>query len=265
MLTDDQRDEFQDRGLLRLPAAVHADDAERMRDRLWQHLQQHHGARPGRPDTWPAGAVAHFQSLARNGAFDALASPLVRVAIDALLGPGTWQEPEQWGRPLVTFPGDARWRLPSRGWHRDSSDRPGDPALVVFGCLAPVEPRGGGTLAVTGSHRLAAPEGPYGGLRSAQVCARLAVDHPWFRDLLTPGAEPERTERLLGSRYVVDRSPLLIAELTGRTGDVVVMHPRLLHAVAPNALCMPRLMLLQFVHLRADRRSLLRGSAMLSP
>jgi Phytanoyl-CoA dioxygenase (PhyH) len=247
MLTADQREDFHRNGLLWLPAAIDADDAERMRDRLWDHLRQDHGARPDRPDTWPAGALAHFQSLTRPGAFDALASPPVLAAIDALLGPRACREPEQWGRPLVTFPEGAPWRLPYRGWHRDSSDRPGDPVLVVFGCLAPVEARGGGTLVVTGSHQLTAPEGRYGGLRSARVRERLAADHLWFRDLFTPGAEPQRTERLLGSTYLADGSPVQIAELTGDRGDVILMHPRSLHAVAPNALGTPRLMLLHFV------------------
>jgi len=135
-------------------------------------------------------APAHFQSLTRSGAFDALASPALLAALDGLLGRTGWQAPERWGRALVTFPQGLPWQLPARGWHQDSSDRPGDPALVAFLCLAPVRPEGGGTLVVTGSHRL--------------------------------------------------------------TGDAFLMPPRLMHAVAPNALDTPRLMLLQFVQQRAD-------------
>lgn len=253
MLTTRQRDEFHRRGLLCLPAAVPGDDVERMRDRIWHHLQHVHGARPDRPGTWPVGALAHFQSLARTGAFTALASAPVVEAIEALLGRHGWQAPEQWGRPLVTFPDAASWRLPSRGWHRDSSDRPGDPVLVVFACLAPVEREGGGTLVMAGSHRLTGPEGRYAGLRSAQVRERLAAEHAWFQDLFTPGAEPDRTARLFGSRYEVDRIPLEMTELTGGPGDVFVMHPQSLHAVAPNALGTPRLMLLHFVQQQTER------------
>ena len=90
MLTTDQREEFHRHGLLRLPGAVAAEDVERMRDRLWQHLQHVHGAHPGHPDTWPAGAPAHFQSLTRSAAFGALASPPVLTALDALAGSGGW-------------------------------------------------------------------------------------------------------------------------------------------------------------------------------
>ena len=38
MLTVSQRKEFDDRGLLHLPAAIAADDTQRMRHALWQHL-----------------------------------------------------------------------------------------------------------------------------------------------------------------------------------------------------------------------------------
>ena len=100
------------------------------------------------------------------------------------------------------------WRRWSRGW-RDA---------------------GGGGVARTGR-----------GSPSASLRTRLGVDHPWFHDLFTPGAEPERTDRLPGSRTEVDGSPLWIEELSGRPGDVVLMHPRSLHAVAPNALRPPRL------------------------
>jgi len=242
-----QRDEFDRRGLLRLPSAVPANDAEKMGNRLWQHLQQTHGALPARPDTWPVLAPAHFQSLTRSGAFDAMAAPPVFAAIDGLLGRKGWRTPERWGRPLVTFPQDSQWQLPARGWHLDSSDRPGDPVPVVFACLAPVRPAGGGTLVVTGSHRLTRPGSRYSGLRSAQVRDRLGSDHAWFRDLLTEGDEPDRTARLLGQTYRIDDIELQIAELTGDTGDAFLMHPRLMHAVAPNARDTPRLMLLHFV------------------
>lgn len=247
MLAADQRTEFENRGLLRLPAAISAEGSQGMQNRLWQHLREECGAESDRPATWPVGVRAHFQAVTRTGAFNGLASPSVRAAIDALLGPRTWREPEQWGRPLVTFPDSPVWRLPARGWHRDSSDRVGDPILVVLACLAPLQPTGGGTLVVTGSHQLTAPHGRYGGLRSAQVRDRLAADHWWFGDLLTPAPEPERTERLLGAGCIVEGTTLEIVELTGSPGDAFLMHPRSLHAVAPNALEAPRLMLLQFL------------------
>src|SRR4051794_40194022 len=46
LLTEAMRREFDDRGLLRLPAAISADRAVWMRDWLWRHLRRTHGARP---------------------------------------------------------------------------------------------------------------------------------------------------------------------------------------------------------------------------
>lgn len=243
-----QLDEFDSRGVLRLPGAVPATDAGAMRDRVWAHLGEAYGALPDRPDTWPVATPAHFQKLIRTGAFDAMATAGIRAAVEALLGARGWRPPPNWGRPLVTFPDPGTpWRLPVSGWHTDSAGRPGDPVLVVFACLAPVRPRGGGTLVVPGSHRLTGAGGRYAGLRSADVRVRLADDHPWFRELWTSGPEPGRTERLLGSGTVVDGVELRIEELTGDSGDAFVVDPRLLHAVAPNCLEAPRLMLLQFI------------------
>jgi hypothetical protein len=250
MLSAVQMDEFDRGGLLRLPGAIPAADAERMRARLWRHLWTAHGVAPERPDTWAVATPAHFQTLTGTGAFDAMATAALRSAADALLGVHGWGPPVHWGRPLVTFPQPGvPWRLPASGWHIDSAGRPGDPILVAFACLAPVRRHGGGTLVVTGSHALTRAGGRYGGLRSADVRVRLAEDNAWFRDLWTPGREPDRTERLLGSSSVIDGFELRIEELTGDTGDAFLMSPRLLHAVAPNSLDTPRLMLLQFLEL----------------
>jgi hypothetical protein len=247
MLSAAQLDEFDRAGLLPLPGAIPVRDADAMRDRLWRHLREEHGAAPERPDTWAVATPAHFQTLIRTGAFNAMATEEIRSAVDVLLAAQDWRPPVNWGRPLVTLPQPGvPWRLPASGWHIDSAGRSGDPILVVFACLAPVRPHGGGTVVVTGSHRLTHASGRYEGLRSADVRVRLADDHPWFRDLWTPSQEPDRTERLLGSSRVIDGFTLRIEELTGDTGDAFVMNPRLLHAVAPNSLA-PRLMLLQFI------------------
>jgi ectoine hydroxylase-related dioxygenase (phytanoyl-CoA dioxygenase family) len=41
--------------------------------------------------------------------------------------------------------------------------------------------------------------------------------------------------------------PLQVEEMTGQPGDLYLMHPRALHAGAPNATDQPRLVLSQFV------------------
>jgi ectoine hydroxylase-related dioxygenase (phytanoyl-CoA dioxygenase family) len=114
-----------------------------------------------------------------------------------------------------------------------------------------LRPRGGGTLVVTGSHRLTTPAGPRADnapVRSAEVKAHLRTLHPWLRGLWNTGGDTGRIHRCLVAGAVVDGVQVRVEELTGEPGDAVIMHPRLLHAMAPNSLDTPRMMLLQFLH-----------------
>lgn len=239
MLTETQRDQFDRHGLLRLPGAVPADAVAGMRDRFWEFLATERGIDPHRPETWPAGAPRRLQALRRSGAFAGMASDGVRAALDDLLGVGGWQSPPQWGLPLVTFPDrDGPWRVPTTGWHLDSFGPDHDlPAVTVFVFLAPVAERGGGTAVLTGSHRLVNRQiAATGTWRTADLRAALAGAHPWLRDLWA------------GRPVDADAGPgVALRELTGDPGDVVLMHPRTLHAAAPNTNARPRMMLVEIV------------------
>ena len=59
--------------------------------------------------------------------------------------------------------------------------------------------------------------------------------------MITP---PRRDEF---DRHGVLRLPGALRELTGDAGDVVLMHPRTLHAAAPNTATRPRMMLVEIV------------------
>ena len=153
----------------------------------------------------------------------------------------------------MTFPrpGTA-WNVPTSDWHLDTQDLELT-MLAVFAHLAPVRPRGGGTLVVTGSHQLTTPSGPQAAsapVRSREVKAYLRTLHPWLRDLWQGGGDPGRIHRQLIEGADIDGVHIQVEELTGEPGDAVIMHPRLLHVVAPNSLDTPRLMLLQFIHCR---------------
>jgi ectoine hydroxylase-related dioxygenase (phytanoyl-CoA dioxygenase family) len=254
VLSSAQRDEFDRRGILRLPATIPAADVTAMRHRLWEHLLSTHAIHPERPETWTVHMPAQFQKLTRTGAFDAMATDQICEVVDHVLGAGRWQRPSHWGRPLVTFPGfDTAWDIPTSGWHLDSQDVDELTMVVVFAHLAPVRPRGGGTLVVTGSHRLTTASGPHADsapVRSAEVKAHLRTMHPWLRDLWNADGDTDRIRRCMTSGAVVEGVHVRVEELTGEPGDAVVMHPRLLHVLAPNRLQNPRMMLLQFLHTR---------------
>lgn len=46
---------------------------------------------------------------------------------------------------------------------------------------------------------------------------------------------------------IIDGVPLRVVELTGEPGDVILMHSDCFHAVAPNRLTEPRMMLTEMV------------------
>lgn len=252
MLSSAQRDEFDRRGLLRLPATIPPAEVTTMRQHLWQHLLDTHEIHPDRPETWPVHTPAQFQKLTGTRAFNAMATGQLCAVIDGLLGADSWQRPARWGRPLVTFLRPTAWDVPTSGWHLDSQDLELT-MLAVFAHLAPVRPRSGGTLVITGSHQLITPAGPQAGnapVRSREVKAHLSTVHPWLRDLWKGDGDTGPIHRYLTAGAVIDGVHVRVEELTGEPGDAVIMHPRLLHVVAPNSLHTPRMMLLQFLHRR---------------
>jgi hypothetical protein len=46
----------------------------------------------------------------------------------------------------------------------------------------------------------------------------------------------------------LDDVPVRVCEMLGEPGDLLLMHPLMLHAPTPNVLATPRMMLTQFVY-----------------
>lgn len=249
-----QLGEFDRQGVVRLPGFYPKPDIAVMADRLWADLEQRCGLRRDRPESWTVAFPARFQALRRSGAFRALGSPKLFSLADSLLGCGAWDEPAHWGGPLVTFPTPVPG-LPRPPWHLDitGAERLSPlPILRVFTFLEPVLPHGGGTLYVAGSHRLAMEvEQALGGpVQSAQVRDRLEAEHPWFASLLaTPTAD---LRDLIGIQARAGAHPVRLQEMAGAPGDLIVMHPAILHGAAHNGLDRPRLMLTEWISRRQD-------------
>jgi Phytanoyl-CoA dioxygenase (PhyH) len=244
VLTADQHDEFHTTGLLRLEAAFPRPAAEAMLDRLWEFLAGQYAIDRDERSTWTVESPAGFQPVTHSGVFRAVGSDSLCAALDALFGAGQWVRPQWWGRPLVTFPGDGPWELPDRGWHFDFMPASaGQRPVQFFAFLNEVHPRGGGTLVLTGSHRLVAPYLDRGeAFRMPAVRASLAA-HPWLHGLWEPGDGGDRIQRYMNDGTIVDGVPLRVVELTGKPGDVILMHSDCFHSAAPNHLAEPRMML----------------------
>ena len=114
------------------------------------------------------------------------------------------------------------WDVPASGWHLDSRDLELT-MLAVFAHLAPVRPRGGGTLVITGSHRLTTPKGPQAAnapVRSHEVKASLSTVHPWlFRDDGSPAGSSSSGQPTDGfSHPGASGSSSSLQDIKSRTG-----------------------------------------------
>jgi len=246
-LTGDQLAAFERAGVLRLPGFYPASAVASMAEALWDDLGRRYGALRDRPETWTDQRPAKFQSLGRSGAFAPVASPALHALVDGLLGEGRWRMVGNTG-PLVTFP-NGPWRLPRAGWHTDgptwpTGAREASSFLRLFVLLEPAAVRGGGTLCVTGSHRLlqvlADEEGAM--LRSPTGRERLRRESPWF-GALWGGDEADRTRTLMEDGAVVRGVAVRVEEMIGEPGDLILMRASVLHAIAPNESDRPRLAL----------------------
>lgn len=250
VLTTEQLREFEQTGVTLLRAAIAPPAVAAMREALWAELARTRGIRESERETWRTARPAGFQALSKRGTFAGMASRAVRGALDDVFGTEGWDEPAHWGQPLVSFPDTQRWELPRASWHLDFAGEPGAPlaAVRVFAFLADVEPRGGATVALAGSHRLVARLAERAGssLRSADARRQLAALDPWLGALERDEAG-DREQRFMERGEVVDGVPLRVVEIRGEAGDVAFMRTDTLHAMSPNASTAPRLVVAQFV------------------
>ena len=139
--------------------------------------------------------------------------------------------------------------MPTSGWHIDANylsaliPAAGVRTHALFG---DVGRRGGGTRLVSGSHRLVhkwfKDHPPPKGTRGGEL-RLLLREHPYIRDLHTEGEAEARIARFMDRVEVVDSIPLQVVENTGAAGDVILLHPLVLHVAAPNAGTEPRFLL----------------------
>lgn len=233
--------ELATQGWTRVPSIVDSEAVADMLDRTWAFLEAR-GIRRNDSATWPE-KVAKLQPLRNAGVFDAFLGEHVDAIADQLMGPGRWTTLGVRPQALITMPTSEPWQLPHTVWHFDLPARgPTDhlAALRLFGLVDDVAPHGGGTLVVEGSHELvrrmvvAAPGHDAGG--SSDVRATLR-EHEFFAALNRP--EPD-VVTFMEAGAIVDGVSIRVAEVTGAAGDLVVMHPWLMHNLSMNCRDRPR-------------------------
>ena len=262
-LTSEQRRAFLDTGLARVSGAVPPDAVEAMAARIWRTLGRQLGVVRDRPETWPRDEQPELKQMARAGVFEAIFSPDVRALLDDFFGGRSWGPPRLPPTPLgIRFPTPERpWRVPTRRWHLDHAE-PYDawPACVrMFLCLEAVEPGGGGTFYVAGSHRVVAAVTPelsatHDRIGSTRIVKRLKYESPWFAELCSKSeADAGRAARFMQEGSELRGVPVRVAEMTGHAGDLLLWHPNLLHALSPaNCREAPRLVVSVTIQANAD-------------
>ena len=252
-LTQAQRAQFLESGVVRAPGVIPREAAATMADRLWDACERLHGVVRGQPETWTRERVFQFNELRREGAFSPMRSAGLEALLDDFFGGRGWTAPQHWGGPLVTFPSAGAWQVTSASWHLDIlPGQPLDPwpsVVRVFTFLEPAPPACGGTLYVAGSARLAQALVGSGRakLRSARLREAMKRASPWIAALCSPVDDGDRTRRFMQAGAEVDGVRLVVGEMTGEPGDVWLMHPGTLHAGAMNCGVGPRMMLAETI------------------
>lgn len=243
-LSPDQLDTYRADGVVRVPDAVASADVESLAEVVWRRLRTRHGIHRDRPASWTTGHPAQLTS--NTDELAQMASPRIRAVIDQLLGAGAWKEPPRWGLPLVTLPGfSSAWDVPTSNWHIDIQASAEAPRVArVFVLLTDIEPGGGATGFVTGSHRLARDVAREAGrtLNSGDTRKAMISREPWFAGLLKRRPGEDRVARYTAT------GAYRVGEMTGRAGDAWFMDPHMLHATTPNAATTPRMMLTEWVY-----------------
>ena len=253
MLTPEQRSEFQQLGLVRLPSAIDAAGVAHMCDSLWNTLAKH-GVKRDAPETWTAErstASRRFRDPTLSprsaapqfvlrwticwdrlmGAASAMGPATRHVSRRAKMGIAACvmasgcarPSPEGSRRPPVRL---SRAGARTRRWHRDA----GRVHRIV--------------------EKFAAGLGPTDEGRSADVRIKLNRAEPWLRALWSRDDKVDRVRRFMTEGAVVNGVPLRVMEMTGEPGDVIIWHPWLFHCATSNCTSQPRLMLRQPINRR---------------
>lgn len=248
MEIESQRKTLRERGILHLPGFLPPERVTLARDVVLNALERQGAWRDGRlhlegrPSSAYANAGADLvRGIKRARQLNEVVTPQLLDLVAALLDGRDFVTTTDVPQLLFTLPNATEWTVPHINWHLDvprlaSGECPG---VQMFTFLDTVEPGGGGTLVVAGSHRLLNENRRIG---SKDVKRKLKQE-PYFRDLMSREAGDRR--RFLTEPGRAGSVEVQVVELHGEAGDVFLTDLRLLHTLAPNVSQRPRMMLTQ--------------------
>lgn len=215
-MTTEQASTFRDTGYLLMKQALPRKHVDSMKAHVLKELARLRIWSSGKSLSPSLRTAPAFQQIAKLSGLirqDDLHAKLIDADLLTTIVSlaGTRLVPAQ-GQFLVSLPQQGAWTLDGLNWHTDvaSAGHRRVPGIQAFVLLDDVQPRGGATLAIAGTHRLADQPEPY--LR--------------FRGALRGKCDLEDELRQMH---------LSIVEMCGRAGDVHLMDMRLLHTPSINA------------------------------
>lgn len=210
MFSQAEIEQFIENGYVLLRDAFPREVAAEIRKCLWKEL----GLSPDDPSQWTKNVI-HIKKVFSEPPFCDAYSDRVLRAFDALLGAGRYEPRNSLGWWPVAFPGFEAppWKPPTNGWHVDGIQfhhrvNSRDQGLLPIFVLSDIGPGDGGTCFRVGSHK---------------VTARILA-----------AAEPDGLEVHELCRRVDAAATGPVIETNGRAGDVLMMHPFMIHARSPN-------------------------------
>lgn len=231
-LTPEQIEHFLEKGHIVLHDCFSRETARRLTDFAWTRL----GYDPNDPSTWEKSRI-HMPSRERMEVRD-FAPKAWGAACELMGGEDRVVQPAWWGDSfIINFRdgADRPWEPPSAqapGWHKDGDwflhflDSP-EQALLTLVIWSDIAHQGGGT---------------YVACDSVAPVARFLVEHP---EGVRPGG--------FDFRALVSQCRDFV-EMTGSVGDVVLLHPYILHASSQNLSGKPRFLTNPCFHLREPMR-----------
>lgn len=206
-MTSEETAKFRDEGYLLLPRAVTKQVLEPVKAHVLQEVKRRTAASRGKARsrsgaTKRAPPFKQVMMMTYPALEERLMSAALLSAMQELAGGRLVRE--QGPQLLISIPSRAEWTLDGLNWHRDLAEStPGRiPGIQAFILVDDVQPKGGGTLALAGSHRVAR-----------------------YRSM-KPGA---------ASQIMLDGKGFEVVEMSGRAGDAYVMDMRVIHTPSINA------------------------------
>lgn len=231
-LSSYDKSQFAEKGIVRLARFVSKREVDAAKTSILSELDRLKLRAGGKLATSRLEALPVFQQISIlsqkvkvESALDELFSHDLAQAISSLT-PLKLKPSAPHPQLLLSFPHKEQWSLMGLNWHLDMSVPKADELTGVqaFILIDTVQPRGGATLALAGSHKL-----HYLKAQSAQAILR---EDEVFSALFNSSGDSE--EHLLKPRSV-GGVEISVVEMSGKAGDVYLMDMRVLHSPSINA------------------------------